>query len=482
MASTLTLDSKAMQIFKISILSLTLLLCTSATAADQFWKKRKKVEPIELPDTARRAAIEQSAPIITAPVEASKEDSLDPIPAADMLLPHDTITLSFSIMQMDSLLGVWRERRADEHFDEFRKHYIIEDSVEMHSTTPDSVYIERLKNMLSPVTLPYNNITKSYISRYINTRYGTINRIMSLSQYYFPDIEEELFNNDIPIEFRAMPIIESALSATALSRAGAAGLWQFMPATAKAYGLEVNSLVDERYNPQLSTKAACRFLLDMYSIYGDWTLVIAAYNCGPGNVNKALARSGVDKKNGTFWDIYYYLPRETRGYVPAFVGASYAYAYHQEHDIEFEPSPLPLATDTLHVNRIMHLGQVSEVLDIPIELLRDLNPQYRKDIIPAINNKEYSLRLPQRYITEYITNEELIYSKDSTYLKEYINPAALQKAMATPSYTTHVVKSGETLGAIANKYRVSTKSIISLNNLRNPDRLSVGQRLKIGTK
>lgn len=394
---------------------------------------------------------------------------------------NDSITINYSMMQMDSLLSVWREKRADDHFDEFRQHYIIADSIFETTTLPDSVYVERLKKLASPVNLPFNDITKNYIARYTNTRYGTINRILSLSQYYFPDIEEELIKNDIPVEFRAMPIIESALSATAVSPAGAVGLWQFMPATGKAYGLEINSMVDDRRNPQAATKAACRFLRDMYAIYGDWTLVIAAYNCGPGNVNKALARSGVDKESGTFWDIYYYLPRETRGYVPAFVGASYAYAYHQQHNIEFEESPLPLATDTVHVNKIMHLGQVSEVLDIPMEMLRQLNPQYRKDIIPA-TAKEYPLRLPQRYVTEYIKQEEAISAKDSVYLKEFISPAAVEKAKSVPSYTIHRVRSGETLGAIANKYRVSTRAIIKWNNLRNPDRLSVGQRLKIGGK
>ncbi|MFR9503184.1 MAG: transglycosylase SLT domain-containing protein [Rikenellaceae bacterium] len=470
---------KLSTILSLSLITLSL-SATPLSAADQFWKKQKKtaaVEALERPDTTQVTVEQQITP---SPLEKISADSLAKIEAERMRRHNDSITLNFSMMQMDSLVTIWRERRADEHFDEFRKHYIMSDSL-VETSIPDSVYIERLRNMMSPVILPYNDITKSYIARYTNTRYGTINRIMSLSQYYFPDIEEELLKNDIPIEFRAMPIIESALSATAVSPAGAMGLWQFMPATAKAYGLEINSLVDERCNPQLSTKAACRFIKDMYDIYGDWTLVIAAYNCGPGNVNKALARSSVSKENGTFWDIYYYLPRETRGYVPAFVGASYAYAYHQQHNIEFEESPLPLATDTIHINRALHFGQVSEVLEIPMELLRELNPQYRKDIIPA-TTKVYSLRLPQRYVTEYIENEELINSKDSVYLKEYINPEALKKAMTTPSYTIHQVRSGETLGAIANKYRVSTKSIINLNNLRNPDRLSVGQRLKISAK
>ncbi len=463
---------------KIALLALIALTFTigSTNAADQFWKNKRKskaVEQVVVADT-----IQQVIPVIeVAPIEAEPTEMVEPTKS----IYQDSITLNFSLSQMDSLLTVWRERRADDHFEEFRQHYIVADSLFEATSVPDSVYVERLQKLASPVNLPFNDITKSYITRYTNTRYGTINRILSLSQYYFPEIEEELIKNDIPVEFRAMPIIESALSSTVQSRAGAVGLWQFMPATAKAYGLEINSLVDERCDPQQSTKAACRFINDMYKIYGDWTLVIAAYNCGPGNVNKALARSGVDKSTGTFWDIYYYLPRETRGYVPAFIGASYAYAYHQQHNIKFEPSPLPLATDTVHIDKIMHLGQVSEVLEIDIELLRQLNPQYRKDIIPA-TTKNYSLRLPQRYVTEYIEKEELIASKDSVYLKEFINPAAVEKAKSTPSYTVHRVKSGETLGAIAAKYRVSTRAIIQWNNLRNPDRLSIGQRLKIGGK
>lgn len=469
-----------MKLTKIILLTALTLSVSSVTSADQFWKKTKKKNKTEATQVADTTAvtINQAEKAIkpTPQVAPASEESL----TEQAMRNHynDSITINYSTMQMDSLLTVWRQRRADEHFEEFRQHFIIADTI-FASSVPDSVYVERLRKLASPVNLPFNDVTKSYIERYINTRYGTINRILSLSQYYFPQIEEELIKNDIPVEFRAMPIIESALSATAISRAGAAGLWQFMPATGKSYGLEINSLVDERCNPQLATVAACKFLKDMYAIYGDWTLVIASYNCGPGNVNKALARSGVSKETGTFWDIYDYLPRETRGYVPAFVGASYAYAYHQQHNIKFDESPLPLATDTVHVDRIMHLGQVSEVLDIPLEMLRDLNPQYRKDIIPA-TTKEYSLRLPQRYITEYIEQQELINSKDSVYLKEFINPTAVEKAKSVPSYTIHRVKSGETLGAIARKYRVSTSAIIKWNGLRNPDKLSVGQSLKIG--
>ena len=242
--------------------------------------------------------------------------------------------------------------------------------------------------------------------------------------------------------------------------------------------LEINSFVDERRDPVQATRAACRYLKDLYGIYHDWTLAIAAYNCGPGNVNKALARAG---GGTTFWDIYEYLPRETRGYVPAFVGASYAYAYHQQHGIQSENPPMPLATDTIRVTRLLHLGQVASTLDIPIETLRTLNPQYKMDIIPA-TIKSYTLVLPQHYLCQYIASEEEIHRKDSTYLKEYINPANIEKkklADATPAYTTYTVKRGDTLGAIARRYRTTTAQIMKLNKLKNANKLREGQRLRI---
>ena len=191
-------------------------------------------------------------------------------------------------------------------------------------------------------------------------------------------IEDELLKENLPIELRALPIIESALSPTAVSPVGAVGLWQFMPSTGKSYGLEVNSLVDERRDPVRATQAACRYLKDLYAIYNDWTLAIAAYNCGPGNVNKAMARSG----GKTFWEIYDYLPRETRGYVPAFIGATYAYAYHRQHDIEPQPAPIPLSVDTIRIDRLLHLQQIASTIDLPLETLRQLNPQYKLDIVP----------------------------------------------------------------------------------------------------
>ena len=428
-------------------------------------KKKNKTEAVVTPPTAPVAG-QQAAP--------EPEEPELPDPAE---VQYDDMTLGLTAEQADSLVAVWRERQCGDSYQEFFDNYILVDST-AESTTPDSVYIQRLRALVSPIQLPYNSIVRGYINRYTDSRYGTISRILGMSQYYFPLIEDELLKEGLPVELRALPIIESALSTTAVSPMGAVGLWQFMPSTGKSYGLEVNSLVDERRDPVRSTQAACRYLKDLYAIYNDWSLAIAAYNCGPGNVNKALARAG---GGTTFWDIYEYLPRETRGYVPAFVGASYAYAYHQQHGIQSENPPMPLATDTIRVTRLLHLGQVASTLDIPIETLRTLNPQYKMDIIPA-TIKSYTLVLPQHYLCQYIASEEEIHRKDSTYLKEYINPANIEKkklADATPAYTTYTVKRGDTLGAIARRYRTTTAQIMKLNKLKNANKLREGQRLRI---
>jgi membrane-bound lytic murein transglycosylase D len=343
---------------------------------------------------------------------------------------------------------------------------------------PDSVYAARLKAMVSPIHLPYNEIVRNYIVRYTSPTSGLMSRVLGLTQYYFPMIEQELINAGLPVELRALPIIESALQPTAKSRAAAVGLWQFVYATGKAYGLEINSFVDERCDPLQSTRAACKYLKDLYRTYGDWSLALAAYNCGPGNINKAIARAGV---RGSFWDIYNHLPRETRGYVPAFIAATYAYNYYTLHGIEITTPPMPIATDTIMVSRVMHLEQVASTIDIPIERLRRINPQYRLDIIPA-STKSYPLMLPVRDLSHYIINEDSIMAKDSLYLKEYLDPAKVEKKRVEENVArtiTHVVKRGETLGGIARRYGVTTRQIMQWNNLKNANTLRIGQRLRI---
>ncbi len=433
-------------------------------------RPRKKRAKAQTAETAPAAA---PAPAADAGATAPRPET-----AADAPRYNDRLAVDLSPVQIDSLLAVWRERQTLGAYEEFFSTYVGFDpaAAAAGDRTPDSVYVRRLRDLVSPVQLPYNYIVKGYIDRYTNVRSGTISRILGMAQYYFPLIEEELIKAGLPVELRALPIIESALSPTAVSPMGAAGLWQFMPATGKVYGLEVNSLVDERCDPVLSTRAACRYLKDLYTLYKDWTLAIAAYNCGPGNVNKALARAGDGSR--TFWDIYDFLPRETRGYVPAFIGASYAYAYHKLHGIEFTEPPLPLATDTIRVDRLLHLGQVSSTIDIPMETLRQLNPQYKLDIVPA-TTKTYSLVLPQRYVCRYIQQQDSIFAKDSAYLKEYMNPANLEKKRQQRSGTIYTVKKGDTLGAIARKYRVTTAQLMRWNGIKNANKLRLGQKIRI---
>ncbi|MEG0807511.1 MAG: transglycosylase SLT domain-containing protein [Alistipes sp.] len=457
------------------LLTITLLLTafvTQTVTAEQRPRNRRKKAKTEVAQpktTAPPAAKKTVCPI--APIDLEGPEAIEVGP--DELMPE------LSAEQADSLLAAWRERQRDDAYHEFFDNYILIE-VPTVDTTPDSIYINRLRALVSPVQLPYNNVVKGYISRYTDSRYGTISRVLGMSQYYFPLIEEELLKANMPVELRALPIIESALQPTAVSRAGATGLWQFMPSTGKSYGLEINSLVDERRDPIRSTQAAVRFLKDLYSIYNDWSLVLAAYNCGPGNVNKALARAG--EKSHTFWDIYDYLPRETRGYVPAFIGASYAYAYHQQHGITLSPAPMPLSVDTLRINRLMHLGQIASTIDVPIETLRQLNPQYKLDIIPA-TTKAYTLILPQRNITQYIAHEAEIFAKDSTYLKEYLCPANLdQKRQEQPDRlraTYYTIKRGDTLGSIARRYHVTTTQLMRWNGIKNAHRVQVGKRLRI---
>ncbi|WP_300797258.1 lytic transglycosylase domain-containing protein [uncultured Alistipes sp.] len=451
---------------KRTLLTLLLLagLVISATADDRSPRKKRKKEKARTEQPA-----ETPSPAAATPAETPETEQ----PAVEEL-PTD-ITLEYTAEQVDSLVAVWRERQRHDAYDEFFERYILIDTTATATgSTPDSVYVKRLQDLVSPIQLPYNAIVRNFINRYIDPQYGTISRILGMSKYYFPLIEDELLKEGMPVELRALPIIESALSPTAVSRMGAVGLWQFMPSTGKSYGLEINSLVDERRDPVRATQAACRFLKDLYAIYNDWTLAIAAYNCGPGNVNKAMARSG--GKN--FWEIYDYLPSETRGYVPAFIGATYAYAYHRQHGIEPTEPPIPLSVDTLRINRLLHFGQISSTIDLDIETLRQLNPQYRMDIVPA-TTKTYTLVIPQRNVAQYIEHEQEIFAKDSAYLKEYINPANIEKKRAQRSGTIYIVKKGDTLGHIARRYHVTTSQLMRWNNIRNPRTLRIGQRLRI---
>ena len=254
----------------------------------------------------------------------------------------------------------------------------------------DSVYIDRLSRIPSIIEMPFNDIVKKYIEAYTGRLRNKVSFMLAAANFYMPMFEEALDTYDLPMELKYLPIIESALNPKALSRQRASGLWQFMLKTSRSYGLETNSLVEERFDPQKSTWAAVRYLKDLFNIYKDWNLVLAAYNCGPGNVNKAIRRAG---GSTDYWDLYPFLPKETRGYVPGFIAVNYVMTYYCEHGICPMESQLPAISDTIHINKDLHLQQVASVCNIDIEQLRSLNPQYKKDLIPG-NSRVYALRLP----------------------------------------------------------------------------------------
>jgi membrane-bound lytic murein transglycosylase D len=347
-------------------------------------------------------------------------------------------------------------------------------------TETDEVYKDRLSKMPHIMELPYNGAIRSYIELYTVKKRGQLSKVLGMSEYYFPIFEEVLEANGLPLELKYLPIIESALNTTIVSRMGAAGLWQFMVTTGRNYGLEVNSLVDERLDPIKSTYAAVKFLKDLYDIYDDWHLVIAAYNCGPGNVNKAIRRAGGKRD---YWNIYPYLPRETRGYVPIFIGANYAMNYAQEHNVCPLNVEMPVLTDTIMVDKRIHLEQIASVLNLPIDEVRLLNPQYRKDIIPANNDKKYSLCLPLNYALAYIDKEEEILAYKADELTSRQTDAIIAQARAagpggSGNLVYHKVTKGQTLSAIAVRYGVSVNNLRKWNGISG-SRIYAGQRLKV---
>lgn len=346
---------------------------------------------------------------------------------------------------------------------------------------PDSVYINRISKINSIIRLNFNSIIRSHIHVYTIQKRDKFRVMLGLKDYYFPMIEDILDSYGLPVELKYMAVIESALNPNAVSKMGATGLWQFMYSTGRSYGLTINSIVDERRDPVKSTHAAARYLKDLYGIYKDWILVIAAYNCGPGNVNKAIRRSGNRKD---YWDIYYRLPRETRGYIPQYFAATYAMNYYKEHNISPIPLNFPIATDTILVNKDIHLTQISEVMGISQGELRALNPQYRTGLVPGAS-KPQPLTLPVSHLGDFIDLNDTI----RNYKAEvYLNRKTL---IADPSRSTYVpadikgktklvytVREGDNLGYIAEWYRVGLSELRYWNNVyRNTIR--IGQKLVV---
>jgi len=344
----------------------------------------------------------------------------------------------------------------------------------------DSVYFERLKNIPSAIEVQYNNIVRNFIHVYTKERREKVEVMLGLTQYYFPIFERVFDEYNLPHELKYLAIIESALNPRAISRAGATGIWQFMYGTGKMYGLTINSFIDERRDPLKATYAAAEYLKDLHNMFGSWDLAIAAYNCGPRNVSKAIYRAG-GKRN--YWDIYYFLPRETRGYFPAFTAAMYFVNYHEQHNLYPKKINLPLATDTININQKMHLKQISQVLHIPLKLLEDLNPQYRKNIVPAIN-QSYTVKIPLKYTENFIALEDSIFNyKDSIYLpgNTIKKPGSSHFVHQTPKGKAKLhykVKPGDNLGYIAEWYNVRASQLRYWNNIRG-NIIRTGQRLVV---
>ena len=348
------------------------------------------------------------------------------------------------------------------------------------------VYKERLKRMPTIIEMPYNDAVQQMIDRYGMKLRRSVSTMLGIQNFYIPIFEEALEAYGLPMELKYLPVVESALKPNAVSRVGATGLWQFMLATGKQYGLEVNSLVDERRDPIKSSYAAAHYLSDLYKIFGDWNLVIAAYNCGPENINKAIHRS-----NGQtdYWQIYPYLPKETRGYVPAFIAANYIMTYYCDHNICPMTAELPVKTDTIIVNRDVHFEQIANVLNMDINQIKELNPQYRRDIVNG-NNKPSALRLPSDQINNFIDNEEKIYAHNTESLlskrtEVEINktiPASSTRKSSRSSKTsrsrTVTIRKGDTLSQIAARNHTTVSKLKRLNNISGTN-IRAGKKIRV---
>ena len=389
---------------------------------------------------------------------------------------------------LDSLLSDWKAK----NYIDLGKDC---STAEVNPYFSDSVYIDRLARIPSVMEMPYNDIVRKFVDMYASRLRNQVAFMLSASNFYMPIFEEALDAYGLPLELKYLPIIESALNPSAVSRAGASGLWQFMIGTGKMYGLETNSLVDERCDPIKATWAAARYLKQMYDIYGDWNLVIAAYNCGPGTINKAIRRAGGETD---YWKIYELLPRETRGYVPAFIAANYVMTYYCDHNICPMETNIPANTDTVQVNRNLHFEQISQICNIPIDEVKSLNPQYKKQIIPG-DIKPYTLRLPINVVSTFIDKQDTIYNYRADELfqnrkivevKELASSTRNQSngkssrssrnksSAGKGNVTYYKIKRGDNISSIASRHGVSVKNLQKWNGLSG-SKITAGKRLKI---
>lgn len=418
--------------------------------------------------------------------QAQEENDDDEIIVTDAEGDNEVVEFPEAMgFELDSLMNLYMS-----------KTYLNEDNdCRMQDVNPvydKDVYVDRLSRIPSVIEMPYNDVVRKFIDRYSGRLRHSVSYMLGASNFYMPIFEEALEAYNLPLELRYLPVIESALNPKAVSRVGATGLWQFMLSTGKQYGLEVNTLVDERCDPVKSSYAAARYLSDLYKIFGDWCLVIAAYNCGPTQITKAIHRSNGERD---YWQIYPYLPKETRGYVPAFIAANYIMTYYCDHNICPMTTRLPAATDTVMVNRNVHLEQVAAVCNIDIEQLRALNPSYRRDIVPG-TTAESPLRLPQTEIGKFIDNEDSIYNYRATELMTRRAEVAVNEVSPAPSSSrkstkrgsrsrrssgrskTVTIKSGQTLSEIARKHGTTVSKLQRLNGIKGTN-IRAGKKLRV---
>lgn len=386
------------------------------------------------------------------------------------MVNYDSLLHSYYYRKYQSSINKHYNRKGNSKYDSF-------------DMIPDSVLQSRLKALPTVIPMTYNHDVRMWIAAYVRLMSRRCDVMLTQSEFYFPLFEQVLNQYKVPMELKYLTIVESALNPQATSRAGAAGLWQFMYPTGKLYGLEVNSLWDDRRDPQKSTVAAARHLRDLYEIFGDWQLALAAYNCGAGNVRKAIARSGGDVASATgkrtFWQIYNYLPRETRGYVPAFIAATYIMNYYHEHGISPMKIDIPVARDTVHLKQDALYCFISKWTGMDVEEIRTLNPQYRTDLVPVSAGRNV-LTIPTGMVTKFLSVEDSIYANtcDSINKVPVVTQAKEEPPAPAVKRVTHKVVKGDTLTKISKKYGVPVATIKKRNKLRS-DKIALGQVLII---
>ncbi len=401
----------------------------------------------------------------------------DKLPISAAIRDSSKVRLQ-DLPQAKSIDSLWKLELTNSDLFEDMQQSIREQDYEevVYKELPTDTLKARLAklNARTPFNIEYNPILESVIKSYLKRNKQGMERLMALSTYYFPMFEQELDKYDIPLEIKYLAIVESALNPKAKSRVGATGLWQFMFTTGKMHGLDVSSYVDERMDPERSTEAAAQYLASLYKVFGDWDLVLASYNSGPGNVSKAIRRSG---GSTDYWQLRRYLPRETAGYVPAFLATMYLFEYADEHNFQPKnPDVVFFETDTIQVKQLLTFDQISKVTGVENEMLQFLNPSYKLGIIPYVEDEKYSLRLPKPASGKFVSNESAIYNFAETQLAE--EKKELPKYVETEDRIRYRVKSGDYLGKIAERYGVGVSSIRRWNNMRS-NNIRVGQYLTI---